>query len=337
MNVKVGTVVNRRVMTEADWAKEEAEADKELATTAEPVETPSPAAAPGNPDAPAIPEPPPAPEPTPTPAPEPQEPEQTPAPQPQELDVLKQEMAAKQAKIDELTKRMRDDAGRYGGELSELKRMIAELKEMRAATPAASSAPVEPEPEPLADYDENVREGVRKIAKAEIKAVTEELAKTKAEIAAERERSVQSDFARYVERVKAEAPAASELNNDPTFNEWLDSTKAGTGRRTLRQELDECNTVRDHETAIAIVRRYESEHPKAAATPVETPRGPVKPSKEAQVAVPSAAGATPPRQTGPTMARLKHLEAKTLNNTATKDEYDEFYRLSDAADRGELK
>jgi len=337
MNAKVGIVVNRKVMTEADWAREEAEADKDLAATAGQA-TPPPAAAPGNPDAPATPEPTPAPEPTPTPAPEPVEPESTPEPQPSALDALKQEMTSKQAKIDELTKRIRDDAGRYGGELSELRRMIAELKEMRSATPAASPTPVETEPEPLADYDENVREGVRKIVKAETKAVIEDLAKTKAEIAAEREESAKAEFVRYVDRVKADAPAASELNNDPSFNAWLDSTKAGTGRRTLRQELDECNAMRDHETAVAIIRRYESEHPKAAATPIETPRGPVKPSKEAQVAVPSAAGAIPPqKQSGLTMARLKLLEGKTLNNTATKEEYAEFERLSDAADRGELK
>lgn len=327
--IREGKVTTRTAMSQSEMDAEAAAADNEA--TATPESTPADAAVNIDPAAEATPEPVSAPESIPTPAPT----EETPASQPSELDVLKQEMAAKQAKIDELTKRMRDDAGRYGGELSELRRMIAEMKEMRAATPTAPSTPAEPEP--LADYDENVREGVKKIAKAETKAVMEELAKTKAEIAAAREEAVKANFDRYIDRVVTAVPSAKDLNEDPAFNAWLDSTKAGTGRRTLREELNECNAERDHDTAIAILRRYESEHPKAAAKPVETPRGPVKPSKEAQVAVPNAAGDTAQKKTaGPSRARMTLLEGKINNNTATKAEGEEYDRLVDAETRGEL-
>ena len=268
-------------------------------------------------------------EPTSTPAPTPAA---TPAPTP---DALRTAMAEKDAKIAELTKRIMDADGRRGGELSELRRqnealstkleaMLAKLDKVQ--DPKAT--PAEPEPEPLADYDEKVRSDVDKRADRRVdqklKPIADALEQTKAELAAAKAEiaeaakgSYDTAFRIMEEKIEQAVPKFREYNVDPKFMEWLD-------QNFYKDVLNEAATKLDLARATAIFRKYDAEQKTSTATetPVTTQRGPVKPSKEAQVAVPNAS-ASPPATPTPLVnikARVAELEKKVYSHRITPKE-----------------
>jgi len=112
-------------------------------------------------------------------------------------------------------------------------------------------------------------------------------------------------------------PKYREYNVDPKFTEWLQ-------QNFYTDILDGAARCLDLERAVTIFRKYDAEQKPTTATetPVETPRGPVKPSKEAQVAVP-AAGASPPVTPSPLVninARVAELEKKMFSHRITPKE-----------------
>jgi DNA repair exonuclease SbcCD ATPase subunit len=265
-------------------------------------------------------------EPTSTPAPTPAA---TPAPTP---DALRTAMAEKDAKIAELTKRIMDADGRRGGELSELRRqnealstkleaLMAKLEKVQP--PNATPAPVEPEVEPLAEYDAAVKDGIRQLARREMKPIADALEQTKAELAAAKTEiaeaakgSYETAFRIMEEKIEQAVPKYREYNVDPKFIAWLE-------QNFYTEVLNDAATKLNLERATTIFRKYDAEQKTSPAT--ETPvtqRGPVKPSKEAQVAVP-AASASPPATPSPTVnirARVAELEKKMFSHRITPKE-----------------
>jgi hypothetical protein len=263
-------------------------------------------------------------EPTSTPAPTPAA---TPAPTP---DALRTAMAEKDAKIAELTKRIMDADGRRGGELSELRRqnealstkleaMLAKLEKVQP--PNATPAPVEPEP--LPDYADDVKDGIRQLARREMKPIADALEQTKAELAAAKTEiaeaakgSYETAFRIMEEKIEQAVPKFREYNVDPKFMEWLK-------QNFYTDVLNDAAAKLDLARATTIFRKYDAEQKTSPAT--ETPvtqRGPVKPSKEAQVAVP-AASASPPATPSPTVninARVAELEKKLYSHRITPKE-----------------
>jgi hypothetical protein len=242
-------------------------------------------------------------------------------------------MAEKDAKIAELTKRIMDADGRRGGELSELRRqnealstkleaMLAKLEKVQS--PGATPAPAEPEVEPLADYDAAVKDGIRQLARREMKPISDaleqtkaELAKAKTEIAEAAKGSYETAFRIMEEKIEQAVPKFREYNVDPKFVEWLK-------QNFYTDVLNDAAAKLDLARATTIFRKYDAEQKTSPATetPVETPRGPVKPSKEAQVAVP-AAGASPPVTPSPIVninARVAELEKKLYSHRITPKE-----------------
>ena len=263
-------------------------------------------------------------EPTSTPAPTPAA---TPAPTP---DALRTAMAEKDAKIAELTKRIMDAAGRRGGELSELRRqnealstkleaLMAKLEKVQP--PNATPAPAEPEP--LPDYADDVTDGIRQLARREMKPIADALEQTKAELAAAKTEiaeaakgSYETAFRIMEEKIEQAVPKFREYNVDPKFIAWLE-------QNFYTEVLNDAATKLNLERATTIFRKYDTEQKTspAAETPV-TQRGPVKPSKEAQVAVP-AASASPPATPSPTVnirARVAELEKKMFSHRITPKE-----------------
>ena len=265
-------------------------------------------------------------EPTSTPAPTPAA---TPAPTP---DALRTAMAEKDAKIAELTKRIMDADGRRGGELSELRRqneaLSTKLEALMAKLDKAQSpvapAPTEPEAEPLAEYDTAVKDGIRQLARREVKPIADALEQTKAELAAAKTEiaeaakgSYETAFRIMEEKLEQAVPKFREYNVDPKFAEWLK-------QNFYTDVLNDAAAKLDLARATTIFRKYDAEQKTSPATetPVETPRGPVKPSKEAQVAVP-AAGASPPVTPSPIVninARVAELEKKLYSHRITPKE-----------------
>jgi hypothetical protein len=263
-------------------------------------------------------------EPTSTPAPTPAA---TPAPTP---DALRTAMAEKDAKIAELTKRIMDADGRRGGELSELRRqnealstkleaLMAKLEKVQP--PNATPAPAEPEP--LPDYADDVTDGIRQLARREMKPIADALEQTKAELAAAKTEiaeaakgSYETAFRIMEEKIEQAVPKFREYNVDPKFIAWLE-------QNFYTEVLNDAATKLNLERATTIFRKYDTEQKTspAAETPV-TQRGPVKPSKEAQVAVP-AASASPPATPSPTVnirARVAELEKKMFSHRITPKE-----------------
>lgn len=267
-------------------------------------------------------------EPTSTPAPTPAA---TPAPT---LDALRTAIAEKDAKIAELTKRIMDADGRRGGELSELRRqnealsakleaLLAKLE--RVQGPGATPAPTEPEVEPLADYDAAVKDGIRQLARREMKPISDaleqtkaELAKAKTEIAEAAKGSYETAFRIMEEKIEQAVPRYREYNVDPKFIEWL-------AQNFYTDVLNDAAAKLDLARATTIFRKYDAEQkpqPAATETPVPTQRGPVKPSKEAQVAVPAASAPAPvtPSPAVNINARIAELEKKVFSHRITPKE-----------------
>ena len=268
-------------------------------------------------------------EPIPTPAP-------TPAPTPDaNADALQTAMAEKEAKIAELTKRIMDADGRRGGELSELRRqnealstkleaMLAKLDKVQG--PNVTPAPTEPEPEPLADYDAATKDGIRQLARREMKPIADaleqtkaELAKAKTEIAEAAKGSYETAYRIMEDKIEQVVPKFREYNVDPKFKEWLE-------QNFYTEVLNSAAVNLDLARATTIFRKYDAEQakpqPTATETPVTTQRGPVKPSKEAQVAVP-AASASPPATPSPIVninARVAELDKKLFSHRITPKE-----------------
>lgn len=276
--------------------------------------------------------------------------EQPPEPSPEpvkndETDALKRQLAEIQARNEELTKRVRDEDGRRGGELAELRKQneglsnqVRELMtEIREARKAAPAAPVPPEDEPLAKYDQDVKDGVRQIAKAELKPLAEEVERAKAEAKAVRQMSEEMKQEQFRARVELAVPKLSEIINSPKWEEWLKGRNPGNPY-TRAQSLDAAASTYNHGIAIELLAQYEAEQNTAAAKPIEPPKGPEKPSKEAQVAVPSTANAVPSKKpNGLTKARMAELDAKLYRfGTATKEDREEYERLCDAEALGQL-
>lgn len=283
------------------------------------------------------------------PTPEPVK-EQSPAPeQPaaDEVEPMKAVLAEKDARIAELTKRVRDEDGRRGGELNalrdqvgklgdQLRDLMAENRSLRQAPPAA---PVAPEPDPLETEYPEVAKGMDRRAKPAMDAATraEQLAKeanesTQKLMANQRQR----DYDAFLGKIKSSVTKMDDYNHDPEFLAWCKQRSSGTPF-SRQYVLDECSISMNPEPVIEIFQQWEKEKTAVSAPEPEIPKGPAKPSKEAQSEVPRAAAPAAKVKVVNSAKRLREIEDKVFRfGTSTAEDRIEYNRLLDAQERGEL-
>ena len=283
--------------------------------------------------------------------PEPAKIEQSPAPAittPSEVESLKASMAEKEARISELTKRVRDEDGRRGGELNtlrdqigrlgdQLRDLMSENRELRGTKPAAPAVPAEPDtletefPDVAKGVDRRTKPAVESAARAE---------KTAGEVKAELERlkaeAVQAKYDGFLKSIETVVPRMTEINDDPEFKSWCLQRDPDTGIR--RQSiLNECSSAMDPEPVIKLFQKWEKSKITVAQPPVPEPqKGPAKPAKEDQVAVPPSSAQPGKPKPVNLERRIKEIEDKVFRfGTATAADRAEYDRLLDAQARGE--
>lgn len=286
--------------------------------------------------------------------PDKQEPPKVDPPAPQvdasaEVATLKAEKAEMEARMNELTKRIRDEDGRNGGKLAQLQDQLSKLsdqlrqvmdenRELRKK-PEVPAAPAEPDALE-AEYPD-VAKGVDKRTRPAMDAATraEQLAKeNQAELARLRQAQIDRDYASFLSNVQTAVPDVMVLNSDQAFNAWLDGTDLGSVM-SRRENLADAEKKMKAKTVIEIFQKWKNEQTNST-TPV-VPDG-KKPSKEAQVEVPKSSASSsqsPAKKTGLAQAqkRLKEVEHKVfVLGTGTKEERDEYNKLLDAIESGEI-
>jgi hypothetical protein len=282
------------------------------------------------------------PEPVPTPTPEPPPAPVVVAEPSAEVEAMKAELAEKQARIDELTKRVRDEDGKRGGDLTalrtqteklgdQLRELMAENRELRNKPVVTPPAPA-PEPDTLETEYPDVAKAMENRTKPirEVATRAEEAAKiTQAEIKALREE-------RFFDSVRRAVPALDSHNADSAFIEWCGGRNPGSPM-TRQETFNLSRTQLNPQPAIELLTQWEELKTKKVepVPPVAKPTV-AKPTKEAQVEIPSSI-APPVKKDGPKLARLAELEHKLYQlGTATKDDRIELDRLYEAQDSGEL-
>lgn len=289
------------------------------------------------------------------PAPEPEAKAEVPEPAAKveavpEVNTLTAQIAEKEARIAELTKRVRDEDGRRGGELTGLRQQIerlgdqltdlmAENRELRQRTLAAPVAPpAPPEPDEFETQYPDLAQGVDRRMKPIQDATSraEAAAKeAKSELQKLRDEQRNRDFAAYRSEIKKAVPNLDEIDTDPKFNEWLDGTDDDS-TLTRRQILNANTATYNHGKSAKLIQRFEQTKTNGVVAP-EPQKGPTKPTKEAQIALPKSAGDSPKGAAGPKASRLAELEDKLYRRgDATKEERLELGRLREAEARGEL-
>lgn len=239
----------------------------------------------------------------------------------EELQALKAQLSEVTAKNAELTKRIRDEDGRRGGEMgrlqnqvealsNQLRDLIEENRKLAQSKPA-STEPATPEPEPLAGYDDEVREGVKKLVQREGKVVSESVSKVEKLAEEAKHDAYMMRYERMMDKIKSAVPDFDEINASEDFIKWTESRIPGS---TLARKatLEECAKTCRAEPVVELVNLWKSEQ-KAAQVPAAEPKGPAKPSKEAQVQVSSAAASPTAPASKPqvdTAAQIRMLEDK---------------------------
>ena len=253
------------------------------------------------------------------------QPEQTPSPAANaDVEALKTQLAESEARVADLTKRMRDEGGKRGGELNTLRGQVQELSDqvrtlvqenraLRTPKPSEPQPPAMPDsPDPLDKYEPEVREGVDRRVKPVSEAAQKATdAASKAEKIAEeaKQEAFRLRQERMFDRIRAAVPNFTELYDKEEFQAWCKQRHAGTPY-TRDEILDMCAKRCDADPVIEMCKSWEAEQKPAVAPPVE-PKGPTKPSKEAQTAIPKAANqpvvTAPPKQD-------KNARMKALND-----------------------
>ena len=300
---------------------------------------------------------PPAPEPAAQPAAEPPAPEPVPVKAEEassELNGLKAQVAERDAKIAELTKRVNDNDGERGGQIRELRQQVNDLgdrvkdlfEENRALKVATVAKPAEPAtPPPPDDFAEEYPDLSKGIDRR-TKPIMDEAAKALAEAKKAREdmqklREEQRvrDYNAFLGEVKKDVPNLDEINTSTEFQKWLAEQMPGMPRGYIRDKaLKESAAAMDTVAVIELLQQFEQTEKKETPEP-EPQKGPKPPSKEAQRTVPEAKGAAAKPDNGPKAARLKQLENKLyrrIGGTITKDELTELDGLRDAEAAGTL-
>jgi DNA repair exonuclease SbcCD ATPase subunit len=267
-----------------------------------------------------------------------------------EMDSVKKELAEKQARIDELTKRVRDEDGKRGGELSSLRDQVDnlgnQLKDLMAENRTLRQKPevvvpdVPAEPDPLEAEYPDVAKAIGKRTKPiqEAAARAEEAAKlSQAQVAELRE-------ARFFDTVIAAVPELEKYNADSEFLAWCGEVPVADDE-TRQQKLNRYRASGNSRKAIELLGQWNETKTKRSSVVVEPVVEPVvkkeKPSKEAQVNVPSssASPASPQRDSGKAKNRIAQLETKIFKlGTATKEDREELESLYIEAEKnGELR
>lgn len=264
-----------------------------------------------------------------------------------EVEPAQAVLAEKDARIAELTKRVRDEDGRRGGELNalrdqvgklgdQLRDLMAENRLLRQAPPA----PVVPaEPDPLETEYPEVAKGMDRRAKPAMDAAAraEQLAK-EAQASTQKliENQRQRDYDGFLASVKSSVPKLDEYNHDPEFIAWCKGRSAGTPF-SRQYVLDECSASMNSQPVVEIFQQWEKEKTPVAVPEQEIPKGPAKPSKEAQLEVPKSSASPQKVKVVNSAKRLKEIEDKVFRfGTSTADDRIEYNRLLDAQERGEL-
>jgi hypothetical protein len=248
---------------------------------------------------------------------------------------LKAVIAEKEARIAELTKRVRDEDGRRGGELSSLRAQISDLmgkvEELKAHKPSEPVVPPEPDeletqyPELARNLDKRLKPTMDAVKQAEAaaKEAKEELARLK-QINAEREQSG------FLSTVDAAVPNRGDYEADPEFQQWCHEESL-PGYKTRQTIFDECIINRNAKTAINLFQQWESFKKSKADSQSQPPpvSGPKKPSQEAQVALPSSTAKPAEKKQVVDKARIATLKKMIFSGRATKEEGLEYNRLLD--------
>jgi len=336
----MGRIIKPKTMTveemEADVKAAEEAAKKEAEQSQQPAPEPPKQEEP-------TPEPPKEEEPKPDPAKEQPAPEETKVSS-AELEALKTAIAEKEARIAELTKRVRDEDGRNGGKLAELQTSVTKLgdqlrqvmeenRELRKQKPAEPVTP--PEPDTLETEYPEVAKGVDKRAKPAMDAAAraEQMAKEAKEetqklIATQRER----DYAAFLTSIRTAIPKMDDYNSDPEFLAWCKSRSIGTPY-ARQQVLDICSQTMNPTPVIELFQQWEKEKTPVTIVPSEPAKA--KPSKEAQQEVPrSSAAAAKAKPAVDVAKRLREIEDKIFRfGTGTAEDRLEYDRLLDAQER----
>ena len=255
-----------------------------------------------------------------------------------EVEALKRDLAERDQRLAELTKRLRDEDGRRGGELSELRSQIRELTEKITAPVVPVAPDLPPEPDALETEFPNVAQGVAtrirpaletaKSAEATAKAVQAEIAKMRAE---------QAELARgaFIEKVRTAVPKSTEYDGDDTFVKWSNERIPGTPY-TRQAVFDQCIKSLNADPAIELYQQWESERNKKATPPAApTVQGLPKPTKESQVSVPTSAATATKAKPIDIPKRIKELEDKNFKHKAlSAAEAIEYNNLLDLQERG---
>jgi hypothetical protein len=259
-----------------------------------------------------------------------------------ELAALKTAIAEKVARIAELTKRVRDEDGRRGGELtalrsqvenlgSQMRDIVAENRELRKV----KQPEIPPEPDTLRTEYPELADGVDKRTQPAIEAAAR--AEQRAKDAEERSLRVektqyQRDYSEFIAQIKAAIPAMDAINVNPDFEQWCRSEDPDTGE--VRQVTFDRNAT--NMKSGPIVKLYQKwENANKSVTPsVETPKGPAKPSIEAQVEVPKSSDSSPKAKPKAIDNEILVLKDKIFRfGTATKDDRLRYESLLDEQER----
>lgn len=286
-------------------------------------------------------------------APKVEQPKEEPAPKEDsgEVELLKAKIAEMDARNAELTKRVRDEDGRNGGKLAELQTNMTRLSDqlrqlMEENRELKKAKPVEPvipeEPDDLETSYPEIAKGMRSRTRPAMDAATraEKSAQEAIEIAKRLEQqNQQREYDAFLNSVKQGVPNLDAINENPEFRQWCLGEDLDTGE--VRQSiLNRCSQTMKAGPVIKLFQKWEKEKTPATAVPVEQPKGPAKPSKEAQSEVPKSA-AQPATKAKPAVdpsKRLAEIEHKCfVLGTATAEDRLEYEKLLDARERGDFK
>ncbi len=272
--------------------------------------------------------------------PTPGEKKEEPPEAPTELDALKAELAEKDERIKALTRRLNAEDGRRGGELTTLRQRVealtvqvqglvsenAKLKEAKPAEPAQPARKFGDEFGDLGAAVDKVGDGLSAAQSAA------ERAKAEAEDA--KRIAVDQTRRNFLRELTAKVPNWSALNENDDFLEFLAEQQPGD--RTGVTRLDRLRECEDAFDVDGVAYQFETytQHKagKATVTPKPSVAGQVGPKKGA--GSPAAEASGKPKYS---RARMKQLHQRIfILKAATKDEADEYERLCDAEERGEL-
>ena len=272
-----------------------------------------------------------------------------------ELDALKQQLAAEQARVAELTAKLNADDGRRGGEIRTLREQLEQLRVKMLAMADENKklleAAAEPKPPevPDANADEDAvfeAQFPTRAAREKAEAKRRETALAEAQrIAAEAKQKAdaleamtkQSLIQKFATEVAAEVPDFSTRLNDPAFNKWAEETMNEDAGMTWAAIYDAAAASLNSKRAIRVLKAHaQANKPTAPVVDATADKGPKKPTPEGQALPAPAAGGGDAAKPKPDASkdaaarakRIKELEYKVLEaRTATMPERAELEKL----------